>query len=194
MQMTYSDPSYSGNIINFIDNLENKTYLELGIADNTNFDGIISKHKESVDLNGRATFTGTTDKYFEEIDSSKSFDVIFIDANHDYDYVLKDFNNCIKHCKDWIAIHDMIPPTEYHTVSSQCSDSYKILHYILKERNDLSVYSMENPIYCGLTFIKMPAAELKPDDNYKIITYQEFKEELKKHKLYSKEEIKQILS
>lgn len=189
----YKDPSYSGNIINLIKDIENKTYLELGIADNVNYQGIAAKVKHSVDLNGRATFTGSTDDFFNNIDPSLSFDIIFIDANHDYDFVLRDFNNSIKYCTQWVALHDMIPPTLFHTHTSQCSDSYKILYYIIKERKDIIWFSLKDPIFVGLTFVKMPAKPLTPDDKYRDIPYEQFMEEIKNHKLYTKEEMSLIL-
>lgn len=189
----YDNEAYSGNIINLIKGIENKTYLELGIFDNTNFNGIIAKQKTSVDMNGRAIFTGTTDEYFKQLDESQIFDVIFIDANHDYDYVLKDFNNSIKHCKEWLVLHDMIPPSFFHTHHSQCSDSYRILYYIIKERPDITFYTLKDPIYCGLTFIRMPTKELSPSIEYKNITYQTFMGEIQKYKLYSKDEMRKIL-
>lgn len=189
----YTDPSYSGNIINLIKDIENKTYLELGIADNQNYQGIMAKTKYSVDVNGRATFTGTTDEFFDKIDPSSSFDIIFIDANHDYDFVLRDFNNSIKYCRQWLALHDMIPPTLYHTHTSQCSDSYKILYYIIKERKDIVWFSLQDPIFVGLTFIRMPINGLTPDIKYKDVSYEQFMEEIKNHKLYTKEEMSVIL-
>lgn len=193
--MTYNDESYAGNIINFIPNIENKSYLELGIADNTNFNGILSKHKQSVDVNGRAMFTGTTDEYFRSIDKNTIFDIVYIDANHDYDYVLKDFNNAIEHCKEWLVLHDMIPPNLSDTARTACSDSYRVLYYILKERPDIITYSVKNSIYFGLTFVRMPVNEkLNPDAKYKNTPYDTFIEEIKKYKLYSKEEMYSILN
>jgi len=189
----YTNPSYSGNVINLIKDIKHKKYLELGIDDNINFNGILAQDKTSVDTNGRAVFTGTTDNFFAQLNDDIFFDVIFIDANHDYEYVLKDFNNCVKHCKEWIALHDMVPPTLYHTYHTQCSDSYKILHYMIQERPDLIRYTLQDPIFYGLTFIKMPAKILIPNDTYRNINYDTFMQNLKGQKLYSKDEMALIL-
>lgn len=178
-------------IINTLIGIENKSYLELGVFKNYNFNAILSNDKFSVDLNGNALFTGTTDKYFASIDKNKKFDIIFIDANHDYDYVLKDFNNSIDHCNEWILIHDMIPPDEGFTRSDRCSDSYKILYYFLKETN-FKVYPMDENY--GLTLIKLPAGKIYPHSMYKDISYEDFNEFIKNQKLYNASEITEILN
>lgn len=178
-------------IINNIKDIENYTYLELGVFKNYNFRAINCKEKFSVDTNGRALFTGTTDEYFDQLDESVKFDIIFIDANHDYDFVLRDFNNSVNHCNKWILIHDMIPPNEEQSQSHFCSDSYKFLCYLIRE-TDFKVYPMDENF--GLTLIKMPANTLTPPIEYKDISYQEFVEFIKDKKLYSQDEIIEILN
>ena len=180
----------SCSIINNIPDIENLTYLELGIDQNKNFDQIKSNIKLSVDINGKALITSTTDEFFQILDKDASFDIIFIDANHDYDFVLKDFNNSINHCNRWILIHDMIPPTKFWSQSKYCSDSYKLLTYFLKETNFL-VY----PMNCnfGLTLIKMPATPVQPSDYYANLEFEEFDSFIKTVKLYSEEEIIELL-
>lgn len=178
-------------IINTLNGIEDKSYLELGVFKNHNFNAIKSNNKFSVDLNGRALFTGTTDDYFSSISLDKKFDIIFIDANHDYDYVLRDFNNAIDHCNEWILIHDMIPPNLEQTRSDRCSDSYKLLYYFLKETN-FKVYPMNENF--GLTLIKMPAKKVYPSELYSNVTYQEFISYITSQKLYSSEEITKILN
>ncbi len=177
-------------VINEITGIEDYTYLELGVFKNRNFNAIKCKEKFSVDTNGNAMFTGTTDEYFSSIDENKKFDIIFIDANHDYDYVLRDFNNAIKHANKWVLIHDMIPTNEEYSQSHLCSDSYKLLYYFL-ESNNFQVFPMNENF--GLTLIKMPAVVATPDDRYKNLTYKEFTNFIENKKLFSKEEIVKIL-
>lgn len=146
---------YAYEVINLINGIQEKSYLELGIADNFNFNNIACQKKFSVDTNGRATFTTTTDDFFNRLNLSQKFDIIYIDANHNHDFVIRDFNNSIKHCNQWVVLHDLIPPTKMHTQERYCSDAYKVLYYMLI-KSKLPIYTMLEPSFMGLTFVRMP--------------------------------------
>jgi hypothetical protein len=180
----------SSIIINNIHDIENYSYLELGIYNNVNFNSIKCTNKFSVDMNGKAMFTGTTDEYFQQLSKDEKFDIIFIDANHDYEYVVRDFNNAIDHATNWILIHDMIPKSAKFTQSKYCSDSFRVLQYLITETN-FEIYTMDNNF--GLTFVKMPAGKINPPEHYSKISYDEFVEFISKVKLYSDEEIINLL-
>jgi hypothetical protein len=178
-------------IINVIDNIADYTYLELGVAHNENFRNIQCINKMSVDMNGNGIYTGTTDDYFSSIKGTgKLFDIIFIDANHDYEYALRDFNNAVHHAARWIIMHDMIPPSKMHTESRFCSDSYKILHHVCTKEK-FEVFPMGDEY--GTTFFKVPLSEINPDSVSQNLTYEEFVEFLKTIKIYSTDEIAHIL-
>ena len=123
----------SSTIINNINDIEKYSYLELGVFNNVNFNNIKCKNKFSVDMNGNAMFTGTTDEYFDQLSTSERFDIIFIDANHDFEYVIRDFNNAIKHANKWVLLHDMVPKSVKFIQPKFCSDSFRVLHYLIKE-------------------------------------------------------------
>lgn len=180
----------SSTIINNINDIENYTYLELGIFDNVNFNNIKCRNKFSVDMNGNAMFTGTTDEYFDQLSVSEQFDIIFIDANHDYEYVIRDFNNAIKHATKWVLLHDMIPRSVKFIQPKFCSDSFRVLQYLIKE-TDFEIYSMDNNF--GLTFVRMPATSIEPPTEYSAIPYNEFVEFINGVKLYSDAEMIEIL-
>jgi hypothetical protein len=180
----------SSEIINNLKNIQECSYLELGVRDNINFDKINARTKMSVDINGDAMFNGTTDEYFASLTPDTKFNIVFIDACHDYEYVLRDFNNSVDHATDWILLHDMIPPSLKYTASKFCSDSYKILYYMLKEQQ-FEIYPMNNNF--GFTLIRMPASKIYPAESYATTLYAEFAEYIETVKLYSDKEIIKLL-
>lgn len=184
------------DIINRVENIRNLTYLELGLGNGLNFANTLCDKKVSVDgFKGKksATFFGTTDDFFAQLDKDARFDIIFIDACHHYDFVLRDFNNSVKHCDRWIVMHDMIPPTEAHTTKGRCSDGYKLLYHLMEETN-MQIYPMRDPARLGLTFIKMPADKIDPSPDNTKISYKEFSYWIFRKRLYEEDEIIKILN
>jgi hypothetical protein len=179
----------SCEIINHLNGIETFSYLELGIRDNKNFEKINCKELFSVDINGRAMFTGTTDDYFAQLTDQK-FDIIFIDANHDAEYVVRDFNNSIKRCQQWVLIHDMIPPSVKYTASKFCSDSFRVLHHLLSQTK-FEIYPM-NENY-GLTLIRMPAEPIVLGNSSVNLSFGQFQEFIADQRLYTRDEIIQLL-
>jgi hypothetical protein len=135
-------------IVNSIKNIRNKSYLELGTGNGINFSRINCKDKTSVDTNGKATINTTTDNFFSI--NNRRFDITFIDANHDLDFVVRDYNNAVKITNELIFIHDMFPATKMHINHVYCSDSYKLLYHILN--TDIKFYVLDCDM--GLTVIK----------------------------------------
>jgi hypothetical protein len=181
----------SSTEINQLPQIQEKTYLELGVGNKVNFDLVKCKNKICVDINSSCnpTYVMTTDEYFEKFKNDK-FDIIYVDANHDFDYALRDLNNSFIRCEKFVMIHDMVPPNINYTAKNRCSDSYKILYYLLKETN-LEILTL-NTNY-GLTFIKMPAQQIDIPETYKNITFEEFNEFMESQTTYSSQEIVKIL-
>ena len=85
-------------------------YLEIGCADNTNFDAVIAEQKVGVDPTAGGTHRMTSDEFFAMY-ASAPFDLIFIDGLHTYEQVAKDIRNSLKFLRHggWILLHDMLP-------------------------------------------------------------------------------------
>ena len=85
----------------------------------------------------------------------------------------------------------MIPPNREQCQSQYCSDSFRFLTFLLKD-TDFEVYPMDSNF--GLTLVKMPATPVFPDESYTTLDYDVFTEYLKTQKLYSDDEIIEILN
>ncbi len=175
----------NSDYINQIKGIENKSYIELGIGDRASFDAVRSSNKYSVDINGKADFTGTTSEFFKSL-NGKKWDIIFIDADHRRDSLVFDYNNSVKRCNEWIIIHDLIPPNLRYTQDRFCSDGYMLLATLLIM--GVEVYPMAENF--GMTFVRMPA---KLITKCVMIRYDEFMQSVKKH-LYSWDEIRKVIN
>ena len=142
----------------------NGAYLELGIAKGHCFNSIAPHFKivHAVDINlecydkvcqvmrkkGSYFHEGTTDDYFEKGNKGQKFNLVFIDANHDFEYVRKDFVNSWNALKDngIIILHDTYPPNKEYL--DHCKDAYKI--------NDFVTWAdmVTLPFYFGLTIVR----------------------------------------
>lgn len=145
----------TAQLINSLPNIEDKHYLELGIAGGWTFDNIKCKKKIGVDIqeDTKANYIMTTDDFFE-VYSGNIFDVIYIDANHSVKNVVRDFTNSIKLIKDHgiILVHDLIPLDKRHTQRHLNGDGYKFLYLMCKQQLNKEViefYTHKNN--CGLT-------------------------------------------
>lgn len=150
-------------IYNLCLELRVKSYLELGVRD-CHVPGLIKSavpHIVGVDVTPTPNFPGsfhnmTTDAYFEMCELKGDvirFDMIFIDACHDYEQVKTDFNNSLKYLKvgGTILLHDTYPVEEFMTQPQWCSDSYKIVEYIRK----LGLRVLNLPISPGLCIVQV---------------------------------------
>jgi hypothetical protein len=154
----------------------NLDFLELGffnqenIGNNfTNIEGF--KSKTSVDMdNPNATFTMLTDDFFTQND--KKYDIIYIDAGHHWENVLKDYNNAIDYLNDGgvIFFHDLYPTPELAT-PQYCWDGFKVLNHFwnVMKLNNFLTYKPD----VGTTFIhtNFPKIEMGDIDQ---VDYQTF--------------------
>lgn len=136
-----------------------KSYLELGLYEGETIDKIKKHTKEvyGVDLIDRSFndinfFKCSTDEFFDK--NTKTFDTIFVDADHEYGSVKKDFNNSLKvlNAGGTIFLHDTDPREQRLINKGYCGDSYKIIEY-LEELDGVEAITL--PVTeAGLTLVK----------------------------------------
>lgn len=158
--LEYKQSEHYYNFLKYIVSLTNcQSYLELGVEYGLNIQEIkkIVKTCVGVDITkntkveGFEFFQMTTDDFFNE--NQRMFDIIFIDANHNFEQVKKDFNNSLNILNKYgiIVIHDTDPIIEELITPYHCDDSYKIIDYI-SSNNDLNIITL--PIQeTGMTFV-----------------------------------------
>ena len=138
--MQYKPTEHYFNFIKWLVKLTNcQSYLEIGVEYGT----IINQIKDlvkicvGVDLHNNIIFDDKiefhkikTDNFF--INNNKTFDIILIDGNHNFNQLKKDFDNSIKILNKYgvIIIHDTDPIDESLLHKIFCDDAYKIVDYI----------------------------------------------------------------
>lgn len=133
-------------LINYIiDKKKYTSYLELGLGERREtFDNIKCDYKIGVDNNPNThpTHLLTTDEFFNTI--STTYDVIYIDAYHEYKQVEKDFNHSIMRVpySGCIFMHDIGPAQEKATVQTASGTAY-MAWMDIRERNDLMTFSYQ---------------------------------------------------
>ena len=157
----FADGTHHGNIIKeIVKNTSCNSYLELGIYDGLNISEIAPfvKNAVGVDFNDKRKYfnyefiESSTDNFF--INNTEKFDIIFIDADHNYQSVIKDLENSLKILNKHgiIFLHDTDPKDYYLLQSGYCNDCYKIINYIRENHLDLDFINL--PISeAGLTIV-----------------------------------------
>lgn len=150
-------------IINsLIDTMQYTKYLEIGVRFGNCFKKIKIDHKDGVDpvFSEYTNFNMTSDKFFEELDNSIKYDIIFIDGLHHADQVYKDINNALSHLsKNGIIVcHDMNPQFEIcqrltSVVRTWNGDCWKAFVKLRSERTDLDMYTIATDHGIGLIHI-----------------------------------------
>lgn len=141
---------YFNIIANVARSVGAQTYLELGLWDAKNHRSMLEIVPYCVGVDCEKMFDGeipnfrhmTTDAFFEQ--NTEKFDIIFIDASHEFSQVAIDFENSIKALEKHgvIFLHDTDPAEEYMIVKKLCNDTYKITDYIRKNHPDFSLITL----------------------------------------------------
>lgn len=140
-----------------------KSYLELGIYEGETFEkiwpivgqcvGVDTTDKRKLKFKGTFHLC-TTDEFFEN--NLENFDAIFIDADHEFEQVKKDFLNSLDvlNHNGIIFIHDTDPAHKKLIDPGYCGDSYKIVGWIHKVCSHIDCLTL--PV-CdpGLTIIRI---------------------------------------
>lgn len=113
------------------------SYLELGCYKNATFIQIQCHRKVGVDSSEGGTHRMTTDAFFAQ--NTETFDVIFIDAYHHHDQVLKDFENSLKvlNPEGLIVLHDCNPVDLAHEAQNGCGTAWRAFARHIRTRPDL---------------------------------------------------------
>ncbi len=117
-----------------------KSYLELGIGTNREtYPNVICENKTGVDIvfgDFSANIIQTsTDDFFQS--NTNTFDVIYIDASHDYSNVCRDFDNAVKFLNKGgvILMHDVGPMYEKDTSLDASGTAFKKFIEIRGDKN-----------------------------------------------------------
>lgn len=142
-------------IINFfIKRFNYQSYLELGVRDKTNtFNHINCMIKEGVDIDRgcQPTHLMTTDDYFASVGKDVKWDIIFIDASHEKNQVLKDFNNSLEHLNEngTIIMDDINPFFEDLLQEHFCHNAWEVFAALRGTRSDLDMHGIYSS-FCGV--------------------------------------------
>lgn len=137
-----------------------KSYLELGVQEGITFKVIerLVPKADAVDIlkrfntNKGIFFQGTTAEFFNQ--NVNIYDMIFIDANHDYDFVKYDFKHSLEILsnKGVLILHDTDPEEKWLLAADRCSDSYRIVNEIDTDKYFTFTFPLTE---AGLTIITL---------------------------------------
>lgn len=130
------------------------SYLELGWRPRDRDEEIFEKLegfklKETVDIaEAEATYHMSTDVFFDQ--NTKKYDIIFIDAWHEFSQVVKDYNNSLKALNEGglILFHDLYPLHDWMCSLTYCGDGYHLLNHFDIHNPDVFVYIPDHGTTC----------------------------------------------
>jgi hypothetical protein len=142
--LEYKKTEHYSNLIKWLVKLTNcQSYLELGVESGSNIREIenfvnlcvgVDINELNTEKNNIEFFQMPTDDFFKN--NQRKFDIIFIDADHTFEQVKKDFDNSLMILNKYgvIILHDTDPMIEELLEPHYCNDSYKIIDYISSKK------------------------------------------------------------
>lgn len=137
-------------LIDLIRGCAYNSYLELGVSDGLNIREIplYAQRVIGVDVNDIVKdknfefYHCTTDEFFAFF--KEEIDLVFIDANHDIDFVKRDLLNSftILSPNGLVVLHDTNPIDTRFVTHETCSDAYKIVGYVKNECPYLNIVTL----------------------------------------------------
>ena len=100
-------------------------------------------------------FCGSSDKFFKEVNFTP-IALGFIDGDHNYEQVKRDFDNLFKHIVKggFIFLHDTWPPSKEWTTENKCGTVYK-LREELESMSNIECFTFTKSAWdVGLTMIR----------------------------------------
>lgn len=151
-----------------------RVYVELGLYQCALFNKIIphAEYLIGVDTepgaesfmrnSGKTKFVcSTTDEFAEELQKAPiEIDMLFIDADHAKESVLRDFRNFFPFVSPHglILIHDSYPMNERYTESEYCSNAHEAIVELAKDTSEYELMTI--PQHPGLTLCRKRTTQL----------------------------------
>lgn len=148
--------------------LRPKVYVELGLYQSELFNRLIPYANQLIGVDTEADLEKymtksektkfickTTDEYARDIKKKPiKIDLLFIDANHSKESVMKDFKHFFPFVSDQgiILLHDGYPKNKTQTQPGYCGDGYKAIEQLTKEAKGYEMVTM--PVAPGLTICR----------------------------------------
>jgi hypothetical protein len=125
-------------------------YLEIGVRDGECIRKILCANKHGVDPYKacvEVTHHMTSDEFFQN-HCNQTYDIIFIDGNHDSDYVCRDLNNSLKVLSPngSIVMHDCFPSKKewatkqrdvIHPIIAWNGDGFRVVTSVVTKYSDV---------------------------------------------------------
>jgi hypothetical protein len=100
-------------------------------------------------------YVGPSDEFFKEIKFTE-IALVFIDGDHMYDQMKKDFDNSFSLLVEngYIFFHDLHPPDEANTAETRSGDGYRFRKE-LERRGDIDIFTFPTSSWnAGLTIVR----------------------------------------